>query len=475
MAARRSSMHGEWSSRLAFVLAATGSAVGLGNIWRFPYVTGENGGGAFVLVYLLCVVSIGVPIMMAEIMLGRRGRQSPLNTMRTLAAEEGRHPAWQYLGWMGMAAGFMILSFYSVVAGWTMAYVFRTGSGVFDGVTADGAAAIFGDLVSDPERLLAWHTVFMAMTVVVVSRGVKSGLEKAVRYLMPALFLLLVVMVGYAMNTGSFDQAQRFLFEPDWSALFFKKGADGAYLLNATGEYIWRWDGVLAALGQAFFSLSLGMGAIMIYGSYLSHTARIGRTTFIIAGLDTLVAVLAGLAIFPIVFAYGLEPQGGPGLIFKTLPIAFGQMPGGAFFGTLFFLLLLFAAWTSAISLVEPLVTWLVENKGLNRVKAAAWSGLVAWLLGCVSLLSLNVWSSYTLFDMAFIDLMDYVTANVMLPLGGLLIAVFAGWLMARESSMEELGSGDSVRYRVWRVLVRFLAPVGITLVFLKATGILEL
>jgi NSS family neurotransmitter:Na+ symporter len=474
MGARRSSIHGEWSSRLAFVLAATGSAVGLGNIWRFPYVTGENGGGAFVLVYLVCVLAIGVPIMMAEILLGRRGRQSPLNTMRTLAEEEGRNPAWQYLGWLGMAAGFMILSYYSVVAGWTLAYVFRTASGVFTRVTAEGSSAIFNDLVADPERLLAWHTVFMVMTIVVVSRGVKSGLEKAVRYLMPALFVLLLIMVGYAMNAGAFEQAQTFLFQPDWAELFFRKDDAGAFLLADDGSRILRWDGVLSAMGQAFFSLSLGMGAIMIYGSYLSHTASIGRTAVVIASLDTLVAILAGLAIFPIVFAFGLEPQGGPGLIFMTLPVAFGQMPGGAFFGTLFFTLLVFAAWTSAISLVEPFVTWLVENKGMNRVMAAAWAGLAAWLLGCVSLLSLNVWSEYTLFGKPFIDLMDYATANLMLPLGGFLIAVFAGWLMRRESSMEELGSGDSLRYRLWRVLVRYLAPVAIALVFLQVSGLIE-
>ena len=260
--------------------------------------------------------------------------------------------------------------------------------------------------------------------------------------------------------------------QPPWDVV--SQGKRTLHELAEDGSRILRWDGVLSAMGQAFFSLSLGMGAIMIYGSYLSHTASIGRTAVVIAGLDTLVAVLAGLAIFPIVFAFGLEPQGGPGLIFMTLPVAFGQMPGGAFFGTLFFMLLVFAAWTSAISLVEPFVTWLVENKGMNRVKAAAWAGLAAWLLGCVSLLSLNVWSEYTLFGKPFIDLMDYVTANLMLPLGGFLIALFAGWLMRRESSMEELGSGDSLRYRLWRMLVRYLAPLAIALVFLKVSGLIE-
>ncbi|MEJ2645873.1 MAG: sodium-dependent transporter, partial [Gammaproteobacteria bacterium] len=244
MGLRHTSIHGEWSSRFAFILAATGSAVGLGNIWRFPYITGENGGGAFVLVYLLCVALIGIPIMMAEILLGRRGRQTPVNTMRTLAEEAGRLPVWEGIGWMGMAAGFLILSFYSVVGGWTLAYVVRTGAGVFNGATAQGVRSIFATFTEDPERLLAWHTIFMAMTIVVVSRGVRSGLEQAVRFLMPGLFLLLLVLVGYGMGTGKFNVAVHYLFNLDFRRLSPK--------------------GVLDAMGQAFFSLSLGMGAIMI-------------------------------------------------------------------------------------------------------------------------------------------------------------------------------------------------------------------
>ncbi len=448
MAARRTSIHGEWSSRMAFILAATGSAVGLGNIWRFPYITGENGGGMFVLIYLACVATIGIPIMMAEILLGRRGRQSPLNTMRTLAQEEGKNRAWQGLGWMGMVAGFLIVSFYSVVAGWTLAYVFRTASGMFEGATADGVASIFGQFVSDPERLLAWHTIFMVMTIVVTSRGVKSGLERAVRFLMPVLFVLLVVLVGYAMGTGAFTDALNYLFRPDFSKL--------------------SGGGVLAAMGQAFFSLSLGMGAIMIYGSYLSHTASIARTTIVIAVMDTGVAILAGLAIFPIVFANNLEPQLGSGMVFKVLPIAFGKMQGGTFFGTLFFLLLVFAGWTSAISLMEPVVTWLVENRGMNRVKAAAYAGIAAWGLGIVSLLSLNAWSGYTLFGKSFIELVEALAVNVFLPVGGLLIAIFTVWVMSKETSLDELDMGEHFGYRTWRFLLRYVAPVAVVIVLLE-------
>ncbi len=453
MSSQRTSIHGQWSSRLVFILAATGSAVGLGNIWRFPYVAGENGGGAFVIVYLLCVALIGVPIMIAEVMLGRRGRRSPINTMRALARDEGHNPRWEYLGWLGILAGFMILSFYSVVAGWTLAYVFRSASGMFAAMDAEAISMAFDSLVSDPERLLAWHTVFMIMVTVVVARGVKSGLEQAVRFLMPALFVLLVAMVGYAMGNGEFARGLEYLFSPDFSKL--------------------TPTGVLEAAGQAFFSLSLGMGAIMIYGSYLSSKASIPRTVGIIALVDTLVALLAGLAIFPIVFAAGLEPAGGPGLIFKTLPVAFGQMPGGAFFGTLFFVLLLFAAWTSAISLLEPIVAWLVENRGVNRIKGAAAGGGLAWLLGVPSLLSLNLWSDYTLFGKGFFDLMDYTTANVMLPLGGLLIALFAGWKLARAASEKELALAPGPVYEAWRFLTRYVVPLAILLVMLNVTGVL--
>ncbi len=449
---RRESIHGQWSSRWAFVLAATGSAVGLGNIWKFPYITGENGGGAFVLVYLVCIAVVGIPIMMAEVMIGRRGRQSPINTMRTLAREAGRHPAWQYLGWAGVLAGFLILSYYSVIAGWALAYMFRAGSGMFLGASAEDIRQLFNELVSSPERLLAWHTIFMVLTMVVVSRGVRSGLESAVRFLMPSLFIILVVLVGYAMNTGAFLEGVKFLFAPDFSKL---SGAS-----------------VLIAMGHAFFTLSLGMGAIMIYGSYMPEYASIAKTSLIIALADTVVALLAGMAIFPIVFANGLEPGVGPGLIFQTLPLAFGHMPAGAFFGLLFFVLLVFAAWSSAISLIEPAVTWLVENHGFTRVSACVWSGLFTWLLGLGTIFSFSTWSEYTLFGKTFFDLLDFVTANIMLPLGGLFIAIFAGWVMSRRASQEELAMTPSL-YGLWRFLMRFITPLAVIVVFLNAIGVI--
>jgi len=453
----RESIHGQWSSRWAFVLAATGSAVGLGNIWKFPYITGEHGGGAFVLVYLVCISLIGVPIMMAEILLGRRGRRSPINTMRHLAQEEGRNGGWRYLGWLGILSGFLILSYYSVIAGWALAYMVRTASGVFSGLTADGVNSIFYNLVADPERLLAWHTLFMVMTMMVVARGVRSGLEQAVRYLMPLLFVLLLVLVGYAMNTGHFQDGLVFLFNPDFSKI--------------------TPNGVLIAMGHAFFTLSLGMGAIMVYGSYLPKHVSITHATFTIAAADTLVALLAGMAIFPIVFANNLTPGAGPGLIFQTLPIAFAQMPGGAFFGTLFFLLLIFAAWTSAISLIEPLVAYMVENMRMSRVMASTLAGSVTWVLGLGTIFSFNLWSgdSYKLYGLTFFDFLDYLTVNIMLPLGGLLIAVFAVWAMRRESSVSELGIGDGPVYRGWRLITRYVTPVAVIMIFLHAIGVLKL
>ena len=455
----RSSIHGQWSSRWAFILAAAGSAVGLGNIWKFPYITGENGGGAFVLVYLACIAIIGIPIMMAEVLIGRRGRQSPINTMKTLAHEESRHGIWQLVGWSGVIAGFIIISYYSVIAGWAVAYVFRTASGAFTGVTADGVGSIFGGLVSDPERLLAWHTIFIVMTTVVVSRGVRSGLEKAVRFLMPTLIVLLLLLVGYAMNTGKFTEGLAFLFTPNFSAL--------------------TPAGVLTAMGHAFFTLSLGMGAIMVYGSYLPKGASIVKTSVAIALADTAVALLAGMAIFPIVFANGLEPGAGPGLIFQTLPLAFGHMDGGLLFGTMFFVLLVFAAWTSAISLIEPAVAWLVENQGVNRVKAATTFGILSWALGLITIMSFSSWSFEFTFagetkSSGLFDMMDILTANFMLPLGGLAMAVFAGWFMSKESTMDELGIGDSQLFRIWHFLVRFVTPLAVVIVFLQLIGIIN-
>jgi len=444
---------GLWSSRLAFILAATGSAVGLGNIWKFPYVTGENGGGAFVLVYLLCIAVVGIPIMMAEVMIGRRGGRSTVKSLSLIAQHDRLKPARKLVGAIGILAGFLILSFYSVIGGWAISYVGTTASGQLAGQSADTVGAIFSGLLSDPTKLLAWHTLFMAMVMVVVVRGVRSGLERAVSILMPALFVLLLIVVGYAMTTGHFGQAAAFLFQPDFSKL--------------------TTSGILVALGHAFFTLSLGMAVMMAYGSYLPKNISIAKTSITVSVIDTGVALLAGLAIFPIVFANGLEPGAGPGLIFQTLPLAFGQMPMGSLFGTLFFVLLIFAAWTSGISLLEPIVEWLEERKGMNRTVSTLGAGFVCWGLGIASILSLNLWSDFAplgfvpmLEGKTIFDLLDFFTANIMLPLGGLLVALFAGWVMSRQAMERELALSPAM-FNLWLITVRFITPVAVAVVFI--------
>ncbi|WP_152205713.1 sodium-dependent transporter [Marinobacter changyiensis] len=448
-----SAKRGMWSSRLAFILAATGSAVGLGNIWKFPYITGENGGGAFVLVYLLCIAAVGLPIMMAEVLIGRRGGHSPVKSVRLITEHDRANPAWRWMAAVAVLAAFLILSFYSVIGGWAMSYVGTAATGQLAGQSADQIGAIFTDLLGSPVSLLLWHTVFMALVMLVVAKGVRFGIERAVTILMPALFVLLLLLVGYAMTTGFFGQAVAFLFQPDFSKL--------------------TTAGVLIALGHAFFTLSLGMAIMMAYGSYLPKNVSIAKTSIAVSVMDTGVALLAGLAIFPIVFANGLEPGAGPGLIFQTLPLAFGQMPMGSLFGTLFFVLLVFAAWTSGISLLEPLVEWLEERKGMNRMVSTLSAGIACWALGIASILSLNLWSGFAplgMFSMfegkTIFDLLDFFTANILLPLGGLLVAVFAGWIMSREALERELAMSPGA-FSLWYRVLRYFAPVAVAVVFI--------
>ncbi len=442
----KTSIHGAWASRWIFILAATGSAVGLGNIWKFPYITGENGGGAFVLVYLFCILLVGVPIMMAEVLIGRRGRQSPINAMKDVAVESGHSARWSLVGWMGVLAGFMIFSFYSVVAGWVLYYIAGMGTGDFIAIGSDDAGNVFNGLLADTETLLIWHSIFVVMVMLVIAGGVKKGLENAVKFLMPALFVLLLVMLGYSMQTEGFSAGWDFLFHFDTSEL--------------------SWDAVLVALGHAFFTLSLGMGAIMAYGSYMPKKTSIGGAVIWIAIMDTLVALIAGLVIFPIVFSNGMDPGAGPGLMFVTLPVAFGQMPGGQIFGFVFFLLVGIAAWTSAISLMEPAAAWLVEKFQWKRVPACIVLGAVVWGLGVAALGSFNFMSDVLIFGFNVFDFLDFMTANVMLPLGGLFIALFTGWIVKRKMAENELAISSPLLFNAWYISLRFIAPVAVAVIF---------
>jgi len=451
----QSSQHEFWSSRFGFIMAAVGAAVGLGNIWRFPYAAGTSGGSAFVLIYILAVIAVAMPILVAELSLGRRGGGSPPLTFANLAREAGASGNWRVLGFVGLFIVFMILTFYSVIGGWVIAYIPRSLSGEFAAASGEQAAAIFAGLLEDPLELMAWHAAFMVATVWIVARGVKRGIEMAADVLMPALFVLLVLMMFYAAVVGDFSGAVEFLFTPDFSKI--------------TPQV------VMAAVGQALFSTAVGAGTMITYGAYLSKGESIPRMSGIIAGGDTLVALVAGLVVFPLVFANSQSPGEGPGLIFVTLPVAFGQMPGGAIVAPLFFVLLVFAALTSSIAMLEPIVSWTEEHAGARRPVAAIVAGLAAWLVGLATVFSFNIWQDVR--PLGFIDmfkdktpfdLIDFAVSNVMLPVAGLLILVFAGWVMPAKAMEGEISSGPSLFYTGWRFMARYVAPVAVVIVLIN-------
>ena len=449
----RSSLHGQWSSRLTFILAVTGSAIGLGNIWKFPYIAGENGGGAFVLIYLVCIFIIGFPIMVSEIMLGRRGRRNPITSMKILGQEEQGNEAWKYVGLIGLMAGFIILSYYSVIAGWTLHYFKLSVFGELSNLDNETAQSVFGQLTASASTQLIYHTGFMIITIAIIAKGIKNGLERAVKLMMPGLLLILIILLLYSIFQGDFMAGVNFLLVPDFS--------------KVTSESI------LAAMGQAFFTLSLGMGCIVMYGAYLPKKESIVGTTTAIIFCDTMIALLAGMVIFPIVFQFGLKPTDGPGLIFLTLPLAFNEITGGYLFSGLFFILLGFAAITSALSLLEPSVAWMIENKNYSRNKSAFIIGILIWLLGFLSIFSFNVLSELTFWKGTLFDNFDYIASNIMLPLSGLLFTIFASWVMKRKHSMDELSDIPINLYRLWRFGARYIAPIGVILVFLNAIGII--
>ncbi|WP_443191781.1 sodium-dependent transporter [Pseudomonas indica] len=461
MANDKVSIHGSWASRWVFILAATGSAVGLGNIWKFPYMTGVYGGGAFVMMYLVCIALVGMPIMLAETLIGRRGRQSPVNSLKSLALDSGASPRWSWAALMGMVGALLILSFYSVVAGWSLDYIVGMGRGQFNGISAENAGASFGGLIGDPWRLTLWHTLFMVLTGFVIARGVVAGLERSLRVMMPLLFVLLLILLGYSFTTGHFMEGFHFLFSFQPEKVL---------------------DGVLAAMGHAFFTLSVGVGSIMVYGSYMPKKASIGATVLTVGILDTLVALTAGLALFPIVFAGGMEPGAGPGLMFITLPVAFGNIAFGQVMGTVFFILVMVAAWTSSISMLEPAVAYLVERTGRSRTLITSILALLCWLVGMGTVFSFNIWSEAKFFIFAadgfhlfqwgaeggknFFDSIDYLTSRILLPLGGLSFVLFAGWVLGRDAVREELAFRSPVLFSLVYWLMRVVAPIGVLVVF---------
>lgn len=440
--------HSQWSSRMGFMLAAAGSAVGLGNIWKFPYMAGEMGGSAFVLTYLLFMFLIGLPILVLEWLIGRRGQKNPIHTMEDVAVSEGHSKSWKWVGIIGVLGSFLILSFYSVIGGWATDYIFLAIKGTFNGVDGAGTGQIFSNFLGNVNSLLIWHTVFMAANTLIVALGVGAGLERSCKVMMPGLGILLLVLVGYAayVSGPSFGEAFKFLFTPNLSAL------------NGTA--------ILAALGHAFFSLSLGMGIMMAYGSYLGKDVNLLSTARTVVILDVIVAMLSGMAIFPLVFANGLEAGSGPGLIFVTLPIAFGNMAGGTILGCLFFIFLTFAALTSSISLLEPTVELLEEKTHMGRKTATVVSSILIWALGIACILSFNEWSDVKLFDKNIFDLLDYLTSKIMLPITGLGTVVFGAWMMNQKRIREELNLNE-FWFSIWTVLSRFIVPIAVIFILI--------
>jgi NSS family neurotransmitter:Na+ symporter len=448
-----------WSSRFVFLMASVGFAVGLGNIWRFPYITGENGGAAFVLVYLACAFGIGAPILIAEMLIGRRGQGSPTTAVARVAAENGSSRHWQWVGGMGLLAAFTIEIVYAVVVGWVLWYLFKainTGFLGFDGAVAD---AEFAAVLDNSVGMLAWTLVGLAITGMIIYAGVKDGIERAVIILMPLMFLLLAVLAVYnyfmppsGAQANGFSQAITWLFTPDFSKIGFST--------------------VLAAIGQAFFSLGVAMAGMMVYGAYMPKSIPLTRSVLLIVTVDTGVALLAGLVVFPVVFQNGLDPAAGAGLIFQTLPVGFAQMPGGHAFSILFFLMLSVAGITSMVGLVEAVNSWVEERFSIPRHQSALLVvGSIA-VLSVLSILSYNVMSDWALWGKNFNDIMDVFSNQILLPLGGLLIAVFAGWAMTKEATADELNAASSGAHEIWRFLIRFVVPPAVAVIFVM--GIIE-
>ncbi len=435
-----------WSSGLSFVFVAAGLAIGLGNLWRFPFLVGQYGGGAFILAYVAAVIVFGLPIIIAELAIGRRGGGTPGHAIKALSSDNASRMLWSPIGWFSLFIPFVGIAYYSVVAGWVVDYAFDfIVSGGFP--AGDGAShqARFDSMLASPLRVVAGHLVFMALVAVVVARGVTDGLEKMAKLLMPALFILMIGLAAYASITGAFSEAASFLFKPDFSKL--------------TAE------GVAAAAGQAFFSLGIGLGALMTFGAYLPKSVSIVRVASAVALADTSISLIAGLAIFPLTFALGIDPAAGPGLVFVSMPAAFAEMPGGYFVGSAFFILLFIAAFTTGVATIEPVVAWLI-GKGFSRIQATLSASAAAWTVGLAAAFSFNIWSDVRLLgwlpafaDKSIFDILDYSISTIFLPLNGLLIALFAGWAISSTVTKDELRASNAV-HQSWRFAIRYLAPI---------------
>jgi NSS family neurotransmitter:Na+ symporter len=441
-----------FSGRFAVIAAVAGSAIGLGNIWRFPYVAGENGGAAFLMVYLLIVVAIGIPVMISEFIIGRAGQKNPYGSLKALAPGK----PWYLIGLMGVAAAFMILAFYTTVSGWTLEYFYQTLTGNLAGKSDTELTAMFDNFVKGSFRPVLWFLLFMGLTAFIILSGVKNGIERYTKFLMPLLFVILIALCVRSLTLEGAGEGLRFLFYPDFSKISPKV--------------------ILEALGQAFFSLSIGMGTLITYGSYINKKENLGVSALLVSISDTAVAVIAGIAIFPAVFALGGSPASGTGLVFIVLPGIFQKMPLGIFFQLMFFLCLAVAALTSTISVLEVIVAYLAEELKMTRRKATIAATLMVSVLGIITVLSLGVLGNLQLFEKNVFGILEYLTSNIMLPVGGFFIVLFIGWSFSPQRTKSELtneGKVKAVYLPVFTFIVKFVAPVAIALVFLYSLGII--
>ncbi|WP_346890474.1 sodium-dependent transporter [Clostridium sp. UBA1056] len=442
------SNRGQWASNIGFILAAAGSAVGLGNIWKFPYLAGANGGGAFVVIYLAMVVIIGFVIMLGEMAIGRNTHLSAVGAYKKLSEK------WAFIGFIGVIVGFCILSFYSVIGGWVLNYIYKYLTG---GIVGAEAGAYFSGFISGTTGPIVWHLLFMILTCVIVLKGIAGGIEKASKFMMPALFILLIVVALRSVTLDGAMEGIKFFLKPDFSKVTIET--------------------VMAALGQAFFSLSLGMGAIITYGSYLGKTENLEKNAIIIPAIDTAVAILAGFAVLPAVFAFGFEPGVGPSLMFITLPSVFDAMPFGQFFGILFFILILFAALTSAIALLEVVVSFIIDNFKIGRKKATIIISIIIFIIGIpCSLANGPVMGDFLIFGQNFFDFMSFLAESVLMPLGGLLMCIFIGYVWGVDNISNEISCNGKYRFRskpFFVIMIKYVAPVLIFIIWLNAIGIL--
>ncbi|MCG6975472.1 MAG: sodium-dependent transporter [Acidiferrobacterales bacterium] len=440
-----SASDGHWSSELVFVLAVSGAAVGLNNVWQFPSLVAQNGGGAFLLIYFAALLIVGVPLLMTEIVIGRRGEYSPIGSINRLVMEDAAHPAWQGLGWLVTITGFLIFTYLSVVGSWMLAYAVRASVGAFDGLSQDSVVGLFFALAGDPEKQLFWHATFVGATMLIAARGISDGLEPLVKWGVPIVMGSLTLLAIYSAIFGDFMRAVIMLFEPDKSFLTIRS--------------------VLIAVGHVLFSLGLGVGAVMAYGAHVRSRVSTGRSALLIAAIDSCAGILAGLFVLSLIYGSGQELSSGPLLLFQSIPYALARLPGGNAVGPIFFLTIALAALLSAVALVEPTISWLRERRGVRRSQAVLTTGLAGWVLGVVSILSFSYWSfSFTVLGLekklGVFDILQLLTANLLLPAGGILAAVFVGWVLNRTITKKELGMSGPLVFPLWLRAVRVVVPV---------------